>query len=166
MTIGVLPNPTGAGFYDGAPSVGNQHVSIEVVTGSAALPKGTLVEIEPYAGPGTGNPPTVPTVQASSTTPDALTIGVITGGQTSGLTTSIAAGSIAVVTVEGICQVLCDANNTTAGYPLIPSTTTAGSAKCTSAGAAPTAGLGIGVCLQTVTISSGTALVWAYIHKV
>ena len=165
MTIGVLPNPTGAGFYDGGPSVGNQHVSIEVDV-ATSLPLGTLVEIEAYAGPGTGNPPTLPKVQASSLTPDALLVGVITGGKSVGLTTAIGPGAIAVVAVEGICQVLCDANNTTAGYPLIQSTTTAGTAKCTSAGAAPTAGLGIGVCLQTVTISSGTALVWAYIHKV
>jgi hypothetical protein len=165
MTIGVLPNPTGAGFYDGGPSVGNQHISVEVDT-ATSLPLGTLVEIEPYAGPGTGNPPTLPKVQASGTSNDNYVVGVLTGGKSVGLTTAIGPGAVGVVAVEGICQVLCDANNTTAGYPLIQSTTTAGTAKCTSAGAAPTAGLGIGVCLQSVTISSGTALVWAYIHKV
>ena len=165
MTIGVVPNPTGAGYYDGSPSIGNQHVSIELDVNSATLPIGTLVELEAYAGPGTGNPPTLPRIQASSETPDNLVLGVLTGGKSVGVSTSIAGGSLGVVCVEGICQVLCDAT-TTVGYPLIQSAAHTGTAVCTSAGAAPTAGQGIGTCLQAVTISSGTALVWAYIHKV
>ena len=165
MTIGVVPNPTGAGYFDGTPSIGNQHVSIELDVNSAALPIGTVVEIEAYAGPGTSNPPTLPRIQASSETPDSLVLGVLTGGKSTGLTTSIAGGSLGVVCVEGVCQVLCDAT-TTVGYPLIQSTSHTGTAMCTSAGAAPTAGQGIGVALQAVTINSGTALVWAYIRIV
>jgi hypothetical protein len=163
MTIGVLINPTGAGYFDAAPSIGNQHVQVVVDVNSSALPKGTSVELEAYAGPGTGNPPTIPYVQASSATADSLGLGVIVGGETAANATSIAGGAVATVLTEGICQVLCDAT-TVAGYPLIQSAATSGALKCTSAGAAPTAGRGYGVALQSVTISSGTALVWAYIR--
>ena len=165
MTIGTLPNPLGAGFFDGAPSIGNYHQSVKVDPNSTALPRGTVVELEAYAGPGTNNPPTVPVVQASSTTADSLVLGVITQGPITSFATTVAPGSAAVVCVLGLCQVLCDAT-TTVGYPLIQSAATAGAAKCTSAGAAPTAGQGLGVALQAVTITSGTALVWAYIRIV
>ena len=165
MTIGVLPNPLGAGYFDGAPSIGNYHQTVKVDTISAALPIGTVVELEAYAGPGTSNPPTVPVVQASSTTADSLVLGVITQGTVTSAVRTVAPGSAAVVCVLGICQVLCDAT-TTVGYPLIQSAATAGAAKCTTSGAAPTAGQGLGVCLQAVTISSGTALVWAYVRIV
>jgi len=158
----ILPNPTGAGYFN-AISYGGTTISIEVNSGvSGPLPFGTVVQIEPYTGPGTTNPPTVATCQPSSTTADQYILGVIVGGQTDNLVdgNAVAPGRVAQVQVVGIAQVLCDAT-TTAGYPLVQSAATAGAAKCTTSGAAPTNGEGIGVALQAVTISSGTALVWA-----
>jgi hypothetical protein len=159
MTIGVLPNPLAAGYFDGAPSIGNYHQTVKVDTASAALPIGTLVELEAYAGPGTGNPPTVPVVQASSTTSDYLLLGVITQGTVTSAARTVAAGSAAVVCVMGLCQVLCDAT-TTVGGALIQSAATAGAAAPGTAAVGKT----VGVAVQAVTISSGTALVWAYVR--
>lgn len=162
MTIGVLPNPTGAGYYDAA-SYGNQHVQIPLdSTISGNTPVGTLMEIENYAGPGTGARPTTPLVQPSSTTADNKLLGVLVGGQqtTGGTSTAIAPGALGTICVLGVAQILCDAT-TTAGQLLIQSAATAGAAKCDAS--APAVGQSIGVCLQTVTISSGTALVWALI---
>ena len=162
MTIGVLPNPLGAGYFDAAPSIGNYHQTVKVDTASAALPIGTVVELEGYAGPGTGNPPTVPVVQASATTADNLLLGVVT--QASVITSAaktVGAGTGAVVCVMGICQVLCDAT-TAVGDALIQSAATAGAAKSGT----HVIGQTIGVALQAVTISSGTALVWAYVRIV
>jgi hypothetical protein len=159
MTIGVLPNPVGAGYFDGAPSIGNYHQTVKVDPNSAALPIGTVVELEGYAGPGTTNPPNVPLVQASSETADYLVLGVIVDGQRIGQATSIAGGSLAVVLTAGIAQVLCDAT-TTVGASLIQSASHTGTAAPGSATTAPLA-----VALQAVTINSGTALVWAYIAK-
>lgn len=160
MTIGVLPNPVGAGYFDGSPSIGNYHQSVKVDPNSAALPIGTVVELQGFAGPGTTNPPVVPTVQASSETADYLVLGVIQYGSNGiGTTTSIPGGSIAVICTAGICQVLCDAT-TTVGASLIQSASHTGTAAPGSATTAP-----LGVALQAVTINSGTALVWAYIAK-
>lgn len=161
MTIGTLPNPLGAGYFDGAPSIGNYHQSVKVDTASAALPIGTVVELEGYAGPGTGNPPTVPVVQASATTADNLLLGVITQGTVTSAARTVAPGTAAVVCVMGICQVLCDAT-TAIGDALIQSAATAGAAKSGT----HVIGQTIGVALQAVTISSGTALVWAYVRIV
>lgn len=160
--IGVLPNPTGAGYYDSV-SYGNQHMQFKIdstVSAPTGVPMGTVMEIESYSGPGTGNPPTVALVQPSSTTADNKLLGVLTGGQETGVNTTVAPGNLATVCVFGLCQVLCDAT-TTAGQNLIQSAATAGAAKTT--GSAVTAGQGLGVCLQAVTISSGTALVWALV---
>lgn len=165
MSIGVLTNPLGAGYYDGAPSIGNYQQSVKIDPNSAALPIGTVVELEAYAGPGTTNPPTVPVVQASSITADSLVLGVLAGGTVTSAAKTVAPATAGSVCVLGLIQVLCDAT-TTAGFPLIQSAVTAGAAKCTTAGAAPAAGQGLGVALQAVTITTGTALVWAYIRIV
>ena len=159
-----LTNPKGAGYFNAAIE-GGYTLDFEIDSAvSGNSPVGTLVEIESYAGPGTSNPPTVPLVKPSSTTADSLCVGVITGGQSPNSNSggSIPPGKIANVKVVGVAQVLCDAT-TTAGQPLIQSAATAGCAKTT--GSAVTNGQGIGICLQSVTISSGTALVWAYICK-
>lgn len=161
MTLGVLPNPLGAGYFDGAPSIGNLHQSVKVDPLSAALPIGTLVELEAYAGPGNNNPPTVPVVQASATTADNLLIGVITQGTVTSAARTVAPGSAAVICTMGICQVLCDAT-TAVGDALIQSAATAGAAKSGT----HVIGQTVGVALQAVTISSGTALVWAYVRIV
>lgn len=159
-----LTNPAGAGYFD-AVVEGGLSLDFEIDSAvSGNSPIGTLVEIENYAGPGTSNPPTVPLIKPSSTTADSKCVGVITGGQSPNSNSggAVPPGKIANVKVLGVAQVLCDAT-TTAGQPLIQSTTTAGCAKTT--GSAVTPGQGVGICLQAVTISSGTALVWALICK-
>lgn len=140
-------------------------INIEVdPTLTANLPMGTLVELESYTASITGDgvyvPPAVPVVQPSATTADFLLLGVVLGGSSRG--SAAIPGGIAQVCVDGICQVLCD-NTTTVGHPLVQSTSIAGAAHDNST----TAVLGktIGTALQAVTISSGTALVWSYIHK-
>jgi hypothetical protein len=165
MTIGLLPNPTGAGYYNDASygAIKQQYEILSSVTGPT--PIGTLMElVSPYAGPGTSNPPTLVNIQPSSTTADNKLVGPVVGGSTdlsANSSTSVPSGKVATVQRLGVCQILCDAT-TTAGQVLIQSAATAGCAKTTG-----TAVLGqtIGVCLQAVTISSGTALVWADIAK-
>ena len=164
MPTGQLTNAQGAGYFN---AVVNGNVTLDVEIDSAvsgSSPIGTLVELEAYAGPGTSNPPTVPLVKPSSTTADFKPLGVIVGGQSanSNSGTAVPPGKLANVCVLGIAQVLCDAT-TTAGQAMIQSAATAGCAKTTGSAVAP--GQGIGVCLQAVTISSGTALVWALICK-
>jgi hypothetical protein len=165
MVLGLLPNPTGAGYFD-VGNYGNYHnqfVILSTVSGNSSV--GTLMEIvTPYTGPGTGATPTVVNIQPSSTTADYKLVGVLAGsntGRVANAATSIAPGALATVIRAGIGQILCDAT-TTAGNPLIQSAATAGAAKTNST---PVAGQTIGTALQAVTISSGTALVWADIWK-
>lgn len=167
MTIGVLPNPTGAGYFDYttyAASIGNYRQSLPILsTVSGPTPLGTLMEIvTPYTGPGTGALATMPTVQPSSTTADFLLLGPVDGGSTNlvaNAATSVVSGTVCTILRMGVGQILCDAT-TTAGLPLIQSAATAGAAKTN---ATPVASKTIGTALQAVTISSGTALVWASI---
>lgn len=153
-----LPNPTGAGYFN-LPTYGGDELSFEIVAGSGSLVKGTLVEIvTPYTGPGTAPRAAVPFVQASATTADNKLVGVIVGGESAndGNGTAFPAGAVVKVRTIGVAQVLCDAT-TTAGSTLIQSTATAGCAKTGTAVTAQT----VGIALQAVTISSGTALVWS-----
>jgi hypothetical protein len=99
-------------------------------------------------------------IKKVTTTPDNYMWGVVVDAPTGGYTP----GSSVAVLIEGIVQVLFDANNTTAGHGAIQSSTTAGT--CTDSGTATiTAGRTLGIILQTATISSGTALVWVAVHK-
>jgi hypothetical protein len=169
-TIGVLTAPLGAPDVGiDAFSNGNYHQSFKVDPALGSnVPVGTVVEVENYAGPGTGVVPTVPLVQPSSTTADIKLVGVVTQGFSnySNNTNSIPPGGIAVVCFRGIAQVLCDAT-TTAGQALIQSAATAGAAKTIAQASLTASNLGqcLGVALQAVTISSGTALVWAMIRQ-
>lgn len=152
-----LPNPTGAGYFN-LPTYGGTELSFEVASGSSPLPRGTVVEIvTPYTGPGSNPRAAVPTVQASATTADNKLVGVIVGGEpvNDGDGTTFPAGSVVKVRMIGIAQVLMDATST-AGSDVIQSTATAG---CAKTGTGVT-GQTLGVALQAVTISSGTALVW------
>jgi hypothetical protein len=165
MTIGVLPNPTGAGYFD-VGNYGNYHSQYEILsTVTGPTPVGTLMEfVSPYTGPGTGATPTLVNVQPSSTTADFLLAGIVVGGSTNlsaNASTSVVSGKVATILWKGIAQILCDAT-TTAALPLIQSAATAGAAKTN---ASPVASKTIGTALQAVTISSGTALVWAMIEK-
>ena len=159
-----LTNPAGAGYFDAVTEGGLKLDFVIDPATSGSSPIGTVVELEAYAGPGTTNPPAVPYVKPSSTTADSLCVGVIVGGQSPNSNSggSVPPGKIANVQVLGLAQVLCDAT-TTAGQPLIQSAATAGCAK--TSGSAVTNGQGIGICLQSVTIASGTKLVWALIGK-
>ena len=126
---------------------------MEIQYDSAAtgnLVSGTLVAIE------TGSGPFV--VKKATTTPDFLMLGVVVDAPTNG----VAPGGVATVLVEGITQALFDANNTTAGHLALESSTTAGTL---TDSATATLGKTMGTILQTVTIASGTALVWIYLHK-
>lgn len=166
MPDALITNPKGAGYFDVAL---NGHHDEEFVIDpavSGSVPIGTLLEIEGFAGPGTTNPPVVPLVQPSATTADFLIIGILVGGETAaiggtGTPTAIPPGNVGVVRRVGLARVLCDAT-TAVGNVLVQSTTIAGAAHPTG-----TAVLGktIGVALQAVTISSGTALVYALIEK-
>ena len=157
----LLPNPTGAGYYN-LPSIGGLEVEIEVDASQATpLPVGSLVQLKPYSGPGTNPRSTPPTIIASATTADFELLGIVTGGGNSedaNGVVSVAAGQVAKVAVIGsVVQALFDANNTTVGHLAVQSTTTAGA--CTDSATA-TVGKTVGVILQAVTIGSGTALVW------
>lgn len=98
-------------------------------------------------------------IKKTTTTPDALMWGVVSEAPTGGYTP----GSSVTIVITGIMQVLFDANNTTAGHVGIQSSTTAGT--LTDAASA-TVNRTMAVVLQTVTIASGTALVWCAVHKV
>jgi len=165
MVLGVLDNPTGAGYFN-VPSYGNYHQQFTILsTVSGNSPLGTLMEIvTPYTGPGTSAISVNVNVQPSSTTADYKLVGPLVGqntGRVANAATSVAPGALATVLRSGQSQILCDAT-TTAGSPLIQSAATAGAAKTN---ATPVAGQTIGIALQAVTISSGTALVWADIWK-
>ena len=177
MPAQLIPDPAGVNGLQPS-AVGT---TIEAVNGdSVALPIGTLVEIivpfnPPTSPPYSGAPAATPfQVKRSATTADFYLLGVVSGivpttgpaTQTSTAQNSVPVGGIAEITVEGPAQILCDDTGgaTTEGDPLIQSSTTDGHAKTNTT----TAVLGktIGTALQTVTIGSGSALVWAYIHKV
>jgi hypothetical protein len=165
MVLGLLPNPTGAGYFD-SESYGaykQQYIILSTVSGNSPL--GTLMEfVSPYTGPGTSATPTLVNVQPSSTTADYKLVGPVVGGANNLVAngaTSVPPGKLATILRAGVGQILCDAT-TTAGNPLIQSAATSGAAKTN---ATPVAGQTIGVALQAVTISSGTALVWADIWK-
>ena len=144
--------------------------------GSVAIAPGMVMAFT-TAGVGTTPGPTgdagstaytVAMVDQAPTTTGVYLAGVCLGvgapGQTSPVpNTIIGLNLIAMCAQDGICQVLCD-STTTIGHTLIPSTTVAGAAHDT-AGTGFTVGSTIGVALQAVTISSGTALVWANIHR-
>jgi hypothetical protein len=97
-------------------------------------------------------------IKKTTTTPDFLMWGVVVDAPTGGYTP----GSAVSVLIEGVVQVLFDANNTTQGHLALQSSTTAGT--CTDSATA-TLGKTLGTILQAVTISSGTALVWVAVHK-
>lgn len=121
---------------------------------SGNLVNGTLVAVESLTSPSIG--PAL--IKKATTTPDFLMLGVVINAPTGGYTP----GSIVEVVVEGWCLALFDANNTTAGHLGLQSSTTAGSLTDSA-----TATLGKTMCtiLEAVTISSGTALVPVYVHK-
>ncbi len=151
-------NPGGAGYFNLIDTGASRQQFVLDPATSGPCPFGTVVELEDYAGPGTTNPPTVPYVKPCSTTADTLVIGAITGGHNDIGQQLVAPGVPAIVTTQGLCQVLADAT-TVAGEALIQSPTTAG---CVNTASSPSSRT-VGVCLQSKTISSGTALVWAYI---
>jgi hypothetical protein len=150
-------NPSGAGFFNQVANgaVRQQYVVDSGVSGSS--PIGTVVELEAYAGPGSQPRSAAPLIQPSTPGTPGSIIGAISPGTDLG-STMIPPGSVATVTICGVCQVLCDAS-TVSGEALVQSPTTAG---CAQTSAYPVTRT-LGLCLQTVTISSGTALVWCYI---
>lgn len=119
---------------------------------SGNLVDGTVVAIEAN----NSGPPFL--IKKVTTTPDFLMWGVVVDAPTGGY----APGASVSVLVEGVAQVLFDANNTTQGHLAIQSSTTAGT--CTDSATA-TVGKTLGTILQAVTIASGTALVWVAVHK-
>lgn len=151
--VNQLTNPT-AEENEGA-SYG--HLEIECVYDSAQsgnLTNGMVVAIETVTAPPTG--PLL--IKKATTTPDFLMLGVVISAPTGGYTP----GSVVQVLIDGICQVLFDANSTTAGHAGIQSSTTAGDL---TDNATYTVGKTLATVLQTLTISSGSALVWCYVHK-
>ena len=131
------------------------HFELECVYDSAAsgnLTNGMVVAIEVSD---TGLPFLV---KKATTTPDFLMLGVVVNAPTGG----VIPGNVVSILTEGVCQVLFDANNTTHGHLALQSSTTAGTA---TDSATATLAKTLGTILQSVTISSGTALVWVYVHK-
>jgi hypothetical protein len=100
-----------------------------------------------------------PVIRKQTTTPALTNIGVVVNAPTAGYVP----GQIVAVATGGVTQILCDANNTTFGQYLINGSTTAGAA---TAAATPTEGHSIALCLQTATISSGTALVYGKLRLI
>jgi len=96
-------------------------------------------------------------VTRSGTTADNRIIGVAVNAPTGGYP----GGFVCSIVVDGVAQALFS-TSTTAGHYMTAANTVAGAFADT---ATFTAGSTIGQILQTVTISSGTALVWVYIHK-
>lgn len=119
---------------------------------SGNLINGTLVAIETEASD------TTILIKKATTTPDFLMLGVIIDAPTGGY----APGAACHVLVEGRVDALFDANNTTAGHLAIQSSTTAGDL---TDSATATVGKTMGTILESVTISSGSALVPIYLHK-
>lgn len=166
MTIGVLDNPLGAGYFNFA-NYGQVRQQFTMNTAATGGPfaLGTLVEfLTPYTGPGTTATPAVVNVTPSSITADTKLAGVLDNplgtGEVANAAATVAAGKLCTVLRAGPGQILCDAT-TTAGGTLIQSAATAGAAKTGTA----VVNQNIGTALQAVTISSGTALVWADIWK-
>jgi hypothetical protein len=131
------------------------------VTATTVLTNGMVVIISSGYTPGTGvvtslGAAAYPVIRKATTTPSFLNVGVVVNAPTSGYVP----GSIVQVCTKGVTQVLCDANNTTYGNLLVAGSTTAGAA---TASASVTAGKTIALCLQTATISTGTALVYGYV---
>ena len=150
-------NPSGAGFFNAIANgaVRQQYVVDPQVSGDS--PIGTVMEIEPYAGPGDNPRAQPPLIQPSSTSTPGGVIGALSPGTDLG-STLVPPGAVATVTISGVCQVLCD-SSTVSGDALIQSPSTPGCAQTSNSPTTRT----LGLCLQSVTISSGTALVWCYI---
>jgi len=85
--------------------------------------------------------------------------------QTATAQNSVPVGGIAEILVKGVCQIIMDdtGGGVTLGDNIAQSTITAGQGATSTSTA--TAGKTIGQCLQTVTIASGSAQVWALIGK-
>jgi hypothetical protein len=174
MPTGLIYNP---GAVDGLNAYAG-NVTIMAINGdTVALPMGTLVEVvTPFAGP--SSPPYSGTpapflVKRSATTADFMLLGVVTGvvpttgpaTQTAASSNSVPVGGVAEITIDGLCQIIMDdtGGGVTVKDNIAQSTITAGEGATSTSTA--TAGKTIGQVLQTVTIASGNALVWAYIHK-
>ena len=126
-------------------------------------------------GPGgdadNGTPYTTVQVTPAPESTTGLYAGVFIGGPALGAASYVPNSipgnpPLAMVGVLGICQVLVDDANggTTIGHTLKVSAATVG-AFSDSGGTTVTTGTTTGIVLQTVTISSGTALVWASINR-
>lgn len=161
MASGTELNPGGAGYFNFIENGAEQQEYVIDPEVEGDSPFGTVVELEDYSGPGTTNPPAVPLVQPSSTDQLPSVIGVIIGGLSGYATVqkTVPPGKVAQVMTNGICRVLCDAT-TVAGDVLISSPDTAGCARTTADPSTRT----IGLCLESVTIDSGTALVWCWVN--
>ena len=121
---------------------------------SGNLVNGNLVVLEDLTAPSTG--PVL--IKKATTTPDFRMLGVVASAPTGGYTP----GSSVEVVTEGVCLALFDANNTVVNHLAICSSTTAGTLTDSSTA---TVGKTMGTILEAVTISSGTALVPIYLHK-
>lgn len=164
----LIPNPAGADQF--TPVVGA--VSIAAVNGdSAAFAPGLFVlSVTPYApnlNPPGGTEANTPfSVKRPSTSPAySLIIGVAAGVLPAGQSTYPIGGILEVVT-EGPALITCDdgESGTTIGDYITASTTTAGQGT-DSGSSTPTVGEGLAVALQTVSIVTGSASVWCYVHK-
>jgi hypothetical protein len=155
----LLPNPTGAGYFNATTYGGPGDISIPIassVVGNTVL--GTVMEVvSPYTGPGTAAKATPATCQPSSTTADNLLVGVVVGGgNQDSATAGVPPGQVALIKSFGIAQILCDTAATTAGNALIQSAVTAGTAKNGTA----VTGQTLGTALQSIA-TAGTKLCWA-----
>ena len=164
-----LVNPAGVDGLNA--SVGG--ITIAAVNGdSVALVAGELVEIvTPYAGatsPGytTNRPPFQVKRTLASSQLAGLILGVVAGVYPNA-GSNYPVGAVLEVVVEGPTLITIDDNGggTTIGDAIIPSVITAGQGS-DSGSATPTLGKTIATALQTVTIASGSASVWCYVHRV
>lgn len=169
MGTALIANPAGSSGLQA--SIGSLTVAA-INGGSGVILPGAIVEIvTPFAGssspPYSSNgPPFQVKTAPTSGVIDGLVVGVAAGPIKAGQT-SFAIGDALEVIVEGLALITCDDNGggTTIGDAITWSTTTAGQGKDTGS-ATPVVGTALATALQTVTIASGSAPVWCYVHRV
>jgi hypothetical protein len=159
MPIGLIDNPGAANSdsYSGLAAAQLGPTTIDAVNGdTVALTSGMLVAVV-----STGYVPGVGVqfkVRRNPTTATPLCIGVVVDAAGAG----IPVGGIVQVRISGPVNMLMDNNSTTIGHYVLQSTTTLANG---TDSASATAGVTVGVVLQTLTVSAVNTMVSVYISR-
>jgi hypothetical protein len=169
MAEQTLNNPVGLNSLPWSTAkVVEEYLYDPVVTATTVLTNGMVVILSggwTSAGDQTSVTGTnIPVIRKATTTPAFTDTGIVINNPTSTAgVVGYVPGQVVQIVRSGITQVLCDANNTTFGHLLVAGSTTAGAA---TDSASVVAGKTIGACLQTATISSGTALIYCMVRMI